>query len=140
MASMLPPEECMSKPAVSTLVRPTAALLPSPTRAHADSSTELAQEAGWGRQHRPAGLTWTDRDIGMSRESFRGRPFFFFSTVSTSRSSFRLESEEGLATGTLSSLSLLLSRGSRGLSSFTTRFCSFNLHKHRHSWLFQYDY
>lgn len=69
---------------------------------------------------------WTDRDMGMSRESFRGRPFFFFSTVSTSSSSFRLEREEDLATGIFSSLSLLLSRRSRGLNSFA-RFCSFNL-------------
>lgn len=75
-------------------------------------------EAGW------AGLTWTDRDMGRTRESFLGQPFFFFSTVSISRSSFHLDSEEGLARRTFSSL--LLSRRSRGLSSFT-RFCSFNL-------------
>lgn len=90
----------------------------------------LEDSGGWGGpgpEAPTASLTCMDRDMGRSRASLRGRPFFFFSTASPSSSSLRLGSEEGLAAGAFSSLSLLLSRTSRGRSSFT-RLCSLNLH------------
>ena len=79
----------------------------------------LEDSGGWGGpgpEAPTASLTCMDRDMGRSRASLRGRPFFFFSTASPSSSSLRLGSEEGLAAGAFSSLSLLLSRTSRGRS------------------------
>lgn len=73
-------------------------------------------------------FTWTVKVTGTSLESFRGLPFFFFSTVSPSSSSFRLGALSGLAAGIFSSLSLLLSRISLGLLSLI-KLWSFSLNK-----------